>query len=737
MNLAGRAGRWSAENWKRAVFGWLAFAVGAMVLGNVVGHVQMADSQAASGEAARALSMLEHANFKQPAAEGVLVQSRNDTLRNPVFLSAVSSVVQTLEQQTNVTNLRNPLLDPTRGGAVSQDGHSVLVQFDIKGDPDKAMDKVKPIMDAVAGTQTAFPSLRVEEVGTASATYVLDKSFTKDFATAEKMTIPITLLILLAAFGSLVAATLPVVLAFSAVLASLGLYAVVTNGYSGDYQTTSSVILLIGMAVGVDYSLFYIRREREERAGGREPRPSLLRAASTSGQAVLISGLTVLVAMAGMLIAGNKIFTSIALGTMLVVLCAVVGSLTVLPAAMAKLGDRIDRGRVPYIGRKKQAAGDSRFWGFVLGHVLRRPGISVAVAGSLLLLAASPVLSMHTKLPSFTDMRSDLPIVKTYKRVIAAFPGAPTPAEVVIRADDVRSPAVAAGIKRLEVAAIASGVMFRPIIVTKSPDHTVANVSIPLAGNGDNPTSLAALKTLRQAVLPATLGSLDGVQYAVTGETAGTKDFNDLMKQRMGFVIAFVLGLAFILLLATFRSIVIPITAICLNLLSVGAAYGLLVLIFQRSWAESLLGFTSNGAIVSWLPMFLFVVLFGLSMDYHVFILSRIKELRDYGATTDEAVSRGIRRTAGTVTSAAIIMVAVFAIFGTLHMVQMKELGVGLALAILIDATVIRGVMLPATMKLLGDWNWYMPRWLDWIPSLTPDEAARRAPERDQHLGIA
>ena len=645
--------------------------------------------------------------------------------------------MQTLQQQKDVTNLRNPLVDPTRGGAVSRDGHSVLVQFNVKGDPDKAKNKIKPIMDAITGAQTAFPSLRVEEVGDASATYVLEKSFTRDFATAEKMTIPITLLILLAAFGSLVAATLPVVLAFSAVLASLGLYALLTNGYSGDYQTTSSVILLIGMAVGVDYSLFYIRREREERAGGREPRPSLLRAASTSGQAVLISGLTVLVAMAGMLIAGNKIFTSIALGTMLVVLCAVVGSLTVLPAAMARLGDRIDRGRVPYIGRKKQAAGDSRFWGFVLGRVLRRPGISVVVAGSVLLLAASPVLSMHTKLPSFTDMRSDLPIVKTYKRVIAAFPGAPTPAEVVIRADDVRAPMVVAGIKRLESAALASGVMYRPIVVTRSPDHTVSNVSIPLAGNGDNPTSLAALKTLRQTVLPAALGRVDGVQYAVTGQTAATKDFNDLMKQRMGFVIAFVLALAFILLLATFRSIVIPITAICLNLLSVGAAYGLLVLIFQKSWAEGLLGFTSNGAIVSWLPMFLFVVLFGLSMDYHVFILSRIKELRDNGATTDEAVSRGIRRTAGTVTSAAIIMVAVFAIFGTLHMIQMKELGVGLALAILIDATLIRGVLLPATMKLLGDWNWYMPSWLDWIPSLTPDESSRRSPERDKHLGIA
>jgi len=739
LNLAGRAGRWSADNWKKAVFGWLAFAVGAMVLGNVVGHVQMPDSQGASGEAARAQTMLERANFKQPASESVLIQSRNATLRNPLFVSAVSNVVQTLQLQKDVTNLRNPLVDPGKGGAVSRDGHSVLVQFDVKGDPDKAKDKIKPIMDAIAGIQGAFPDVRIEEVGSASATYVLMKSFEKDFASAERMTIPITLAILLAAFGSLVAASLPVVLAFSAVLASLGLYGLFTHAYSGDYQTTSSVILLIGMAVGVDYSLFYIRREREERQAGREPRAALQRAASTSGQAVLISGLTVLVAMAGMLIAGSKIFTSIAFGTMLVVLCAIVGSLTVLPAAMARLGDRIDAGRVPFIGSRKQAAGDSRFWAFVLGRVLRRPAVAVAAAGGALLLAASPVLSMHTKLPSFTDMRSDLPIVKTYERVIAAFPGAPTPAEVVIRADNVRSPAVAAGIRRLESEAVASGVMYKPIFVTTSPDRTVSQVSIPLAGNGDNPKSLAALATLRRTVLPSALGHLDGVQYAVTGQTAATKDFNDMMKARMGFVIAFVLALAFVLLLATFRSIVIPLTAICLNLLSVGAAYGLLVLIFQHTWAEGLLGFTSNGAIVSWLPMFLFVVLFGLSMDYNVFILSRIKELRDNGATTEQAVSRGIRRTAGTVTSAAIIMVAVFAIFGTLQLIQMKQLGVGLALAILIDATVIRGILLPATMKLLGDWNWYMPRWLDWVPSLTPDEGGRSGPkrERDKHLGIA
>jgi RND superfamily putative drug exporter len=393
----------------------------------------------------------------------------------------------------------------------------------------------------------------------------------------------------------------------------------------------SAVVLLIGMAVGIDYSLFYVRREREERVGGAEPRPALLRAAATSGQAVLISGATVLIAMAGMFVAGNKIFTGMAFGTMIVVLCALVGSLSVLPAALSKLGDRVDRGRIPIVGKRQHAAGESRFWGFVLDRVLRRPGLSLLVTGIVLLAAASPILSMHTKLPGFTDLPRDLPIIRTYDAVLNAFPGAPAPADVVVSAVDVRAPAVQTGIRRMESRAKATGRMFEPIVVVQSDDHTIADVRIPMAGNGDNGASIAALATLRQSVLPATLGQVPGVRYAVTGMTAGTVDFNQQMKSRMPWVVAFVLGLAFLLLLMTFRSVVIPLTAIALNLLSVGAAYGLLVLIFQHTWAEGVLSFTSNRSIVSWLPMFLFVVLFGLSMDYHVFILSRIKELHDRG----------------------------------------------------------------------------------------------------------
>src|SRR5664279_176315 len=684
------------------------------------------DSYCASFEAGTAIRMLQGAGLIQPATENILVQSHRYDATNPAFVSTVAALVQMLALQPNVTNIQNPMFKQGGGGQISRDGHSVLIQFDVRGDPNTAKDRIKPILDAVAGVQRGNLEITVREVGNASANYEIGKTFNKDFANAERLTIPLTLLILLAAFGALVAAGLPVLLAFSAVLASLGLYSLVTHVSSGDYQSTSAVILLVGMAVGVDYSLFYLRREREERAVGKEPRQALLRAAATSGQAVLISGITVHIAMAGMFIASNKIFTSMAFGTMLVVLCAVVGSLTVLPAALSKLGDRVDRGRVPFFGRRKHAAGESRFWGYVLDRVLRRPIVSSALAAGLLVAAAFPLFGMHTKLPSFTDMPKELPIVQTYKQVIATFPGAPTPAEVVVQAPNVRSSEISAQIQNFKRRAAATGQMFAPMFVTVSADNTVADIRVPIAGNGDDATSLKALATLRGVVLPSTLGRLDNVQYAVTGETAGTHDFNQQMKARMPWVLAFVLSLAFVLLLATFRSVVIPLTAIVLNLLSVGAAYGLLVVIFQHTWAEGILGFTSNRAITSWLPMFLFVVLFGLSMDYHVFILSRIKELRDGGLSTEEAVSRGIRRTAGTVTSAAIIMVAVFAIFGTLRMIMMKQMGVGLAVAVLIDATIIRGVLLPATMKLLGEWNWYMPPWLEWLPSLTPEQREPR-----------
>ena len=718
LNLAARAERWSAAHWKTAVFGWIALAVALIVIGSAAGTKELADSQTASGETARAQQILEAAGFETPAGEQVLVQSSRMTADAPAFRAAVNEVLRRIQKRPEVTNLVSPYAAGNR--TISADGRSALVRFDIRGDADTAKDRVKPVLAATAAAQAAHPDFSIAQFGSASAIYELDETVSRDFERAEMLSLPITLVILVVAFGALVAAGIPVLLAFSGVLAALGVSALLSHLVPAS-DSTASVILLIGMAVGVDYSLFYLRREREERAAGVPPAEALSRTAATSGQAVLISGATVLIAMAGMLFAGNKVFISIGVGAMVMVAVAMLGSLSVLPAMMAKLGDRIDRGRVPLLSRRSR--GESRIWAAVLAPVMRHPLIAAVVSAGALVALAAPTLTMHTQLPSFTDLPKSLAIVDTYERIQGAFPGAQTPAEVVVRAEDVNTRPVQRAVGDLQLRALASGRINQPIQIEVNGARTVATVSMPLAGSGSDDTSKAALRTLREELIPATLGRVPGVEVAVSGNTAGTVDFNDAMKDSVPVVFGFVLALAFLLLLVTFRSIVIPLKAIVLNLLSVGAAYGVLVLVFQNEWAEGLLGFDSNGAIASWLPLFLFVLLFGLSMDYHVFILSRVKELVDGGMPTSEAVARGIRGTAGTVTSAAAVMVAVFAIFATLSTLDIKQMGVGLAVAVLLDATIVRAVLLPSSMKLLGRWNWYLPRWLEWLPTLSVEGA--------------
>jgi uncharacterized membrane protein YdfJ with MMPL/SSD domain len=718
-NAASRAAGWSAAHWKRATFGWLAFVAAAVLLGTAAGSTSLKQEDTASGEAAKAEHVLANAGFKRPATESVLVQSNTLTNHDSGFSVVVGEVIKAVSAFPVVTNVQNPLLKATQ---ISKDGHSALVQFDIKGDQDDAKGKVQPIVDAVAKVQNTYPAFLVEEFGSASANHVIEKTVNEDFTRAEVLSIPITLIILVLAFGSLVAAGIPVLLAFTAVLGAIGLNELLSHVLPTS-DVTRSVILLVGMAVGVDYSLFYLRREREERAKGNDPHTSLLHAAGTSGQAVLISGGTVLIAMAGMLFAGNTVFTSIGLGTMIVVFVAIVGSLSVLPALLHKLGDRVEKGRIPFV-RRGGRDGESRFWGAVLRPVLRHPWVAIVLGGGLLILLALPIFGMHTKLPSFTDLPRSLPIVGTYEHVQKAFPGSQTPVEVVVRGENVTAKPYQVAYNQFKRSALTTGGLFAPFHVFVSPDKTVARVEFSIAGNGDNDASQHALFTLRKLIIPPIEQNLpEGSEVAVTGETAGTHDFNELMKERAPLVFVFVLGLAFVLLLLTFRSVVVPITAIILNLLSVGAAYGILIAVFQWGYLEGLLSFRSNGAITSWLPLFLFVILFGLSMDYHVFIVSRIKELVDRGLPTDKAVEQGIKTTAGTVTSAAIVMVAVFAIFGGLRELDIKQMGFGLAVAVFIDATLIRGVLVPSTMKVLGDWNWYLPRWLEWLPSLATESS--------------
>jgi RND superfamily putative drug exporter len=725
LNLAARAGRWSASHWKTATFGWLALVIAAVAVGGAVGTKQLGGNEGIPGESGRMEAILDK-EFKSPAGETVLIQSKELTAQSPAFREAVDDVVQAVSAVPDVVNVRSPL---ARGGAgqISADGHSAIVRLDIRGDPEKAADKVDPVLDAVAEAKAANPGLYVGMFGDASSEKEIDGSVGKDLERAGLLSIPVTIAVLLVAFGALVAAGIPLLLALTAVVTTMGLLAIPSHVWPVD-DNTSAVVLLIGLAVGVDYALFYLKREREERAAGRSERAALEAAAATSGRAVLVSGLTVMTAMAGMFLTGDKTFGSFAMATIMVVGIAVLGSLTVLPALLSRLGDNVNKLRVPLLYRLQRPGGGGG-WSWILDRVLRRPVLSVAVSGGILIALALPALGMKTVVPGAEAFPKDLQVVQVFDRLQKAFPGEADPALVVVKAPSVDAPEVQSQIDALRARALATGRVREPITVNVNPARTVAQIELPIEGSGSDSVSNAAVSKLREDVVPGTVGSVPNVEAGVTGSTAISKDFGDTMRDKAPLVFAFVLAFAFILLLVSFRSLVIAVKAIVLNLLSVAAAFGVLVLVFQNDWAKGILGFDYSGGVMAWLPVFLFVILFGLSMDYHVFILSRIREAYDGGMKTEDAIAYGIKTTAGVVTSAAIVMVFVFSIFGTLSLIMMKQFGVGLATAVLIDATIVRAVLLPATMKLLGDWNWYLPRWLEWLPELKLERSPRPAPE--------
>jgi uncharacterized membrane protein YdfJ with MMPL/SSD domain len=724
-NLAARMGRWSASHWKTATFGWLAFVLVAFGLGGMVGTRNI-DNAAGPGESGRMDRVLE-AGFKQPAAENVLVQSRSARVGTAAFDAAIADVVARVSKVTDVRNIRSPL-DPGNGRLISKDGYAALVQFDIRGQKEKAVDKIAPVLDGVAAAQQAHPSFTIGEFGDASAQKGVETAYAEDLGKAGTLSLPITLIVLVLTFGSLVAAGIPLLLALTAVFATFGLVALSSVLLPVAMQAPA-MVLLIGLAVGVDYSLFYLKRERQERAAGRSPQAALEIAAATSGRSVLISGLTVMVAMAGMFLTGDSTFASLALATILVVAVAVLGSLTVLPALLSRLGDKVDRGRVPLVGRLRRDDGEGRIWGAIVDRVLRRPALSAGLAAAFLLVLAAPALQLRLAAQGPESFPKGLEVIATYDRMQQAFPGSALPASVVVEAPSVRTPAMQRAIAELERRALASGRAFEPITVDINTAGTVANITVPIAGNGTDAASNASFRMLRNEVVPQTVGAFPDAQAGVTGQTAEWRDQADALKSNLPPVVAFVLLFAFSLMLVAFRSVVVAIKAIVLNLLSVAAAYGVLVLVFQHGVGKGLLGVSSAAGIDAVVPLLLFVILFGLSMDYHVFILSRIRETFDRGKSMDEAVSYGIKSTAGVVTSAAIVMVAVFAVFATLSWPFFKQFGVGLAAAILIDATIVRAVLLPASMKLLGEWNWYLPSWLQWLPRL--ESTSEPAPELD------
>ncbi|MGP3926766.1 MMPL family transporter [Streptomyces sp. 8N616] len=695
-----RIARWSATHPWSAIGLWGAFVLLCLFLGGAAGTNNISDEESGVRESGRAGRIVASGHFGSKPEESVLITPKSgDELDERAATSAAADVARRMKALDGVASVGKPVANPR--------GTAMLVPVTMRGDPETADKRIQPLLDQSAAAEEAHPGLRIEQVGTGSTAKGLTETLGEDFKRAEYISLPMTLLILLCVFGTLIAAGVPVALALSAVGAGIGLSSL-TSHLMPATSSASSVILLMGMAVGVDYSLFYLKREREERQKGANHRDAIEIAARTSGHTVVVSGVTVIVSMAGLYLAQEATFASLATGSIIVVAVAVLASLTVLPALLAKLGRWLDRPKVPFLWRLTLRSGESKLWPALLRPALVRPALTLLVSVGALVLLALPALDMKLKQPGSDDLSRDIPVVRAMDRLAEEFPSKGTVHQVAVRAPAREAGQVRKALDGL-VQRTAESRLFahdQKPAVRESADRRVHTVDVGTPFTPKSEGARSSLEALR-AWLPHAVGQVPDAEYGVGGKVAQGVDFTGHLEERLPWVVGFVLLLTFGMMAVIFRSVAIALSAIVLNLLSAAAAFGVLVAVFQHTWAENLLDFRSSGAVVAWLPLFLFVVLFGLSMDYHVFVVSRIREAAEAGMPTKDAVRDGITRSAGVVTSAAVVMVGVFSIFGTLSMVEFKQLGVGLAVAILIDAVVIRVFVLPALMAVLGSWNWW------------------------------
>jgi putative drug exporter of the RND superfamily len=723
--LVERMACWSARHRKTAVAAWLALVAAAFIAGQFGGGGSV--KQYDPGQAGQGERVLASLGVVTAPAESVLIQPRAGAHLSAA--TAAADVTKATAQVRNALAAVPQAAASIRGPFYGSRG-AALVAFTVAGPHAAAQQTVLTDLAAVQRVQARNPDLLVQEAGQASTSQAANAVLGKDFRKSEWTSIPLTLILLLAVFGALIAAGIPVLLASTAVIMAVSLLSIAGHWFPVG-SGTSELVLVIGMAVGVDYSLFYLRREREERMAGHDDEAVVGLAAATSGRAILVSGLTVMVSLGGLFLTGIDMFTGIAFGTIMVVGVAVLGSLFFLPALLSWLGPWADRLQLPYLGRRRTHPRPSRLWGGLARSVVRRPLLLGGLAAAALLALSAPALGMRLANPS-VDLPSSLPIVHVLADIKHEFPSRPAPAEVVVSGSGLDSPAMSRALTSLRAEAGRSTAIDGPVSASFVAGGRALVIQVPLAGNGTSTVSTNALLTLENRILPSTVGTVPGASFAVTGDTAANHDLRSMLHTRTPIVFGVVALLAFVLLMLAFRSLAIPLVSIGLNFLSVGGAYGLVTLIFQDGHLQSLLGFTSFGALIPWVPLFTFVMLFGLSMDYHVFILSRIRELWSGGATARDAIVGGVSRSAGVVSSAAVIMVAVFSIFATLDMIDVKMLGVGLAAAVVIDATLVRGIVLPAALALLGERAWYLPSWLSWLPgrSLVCEDSPLRRSKR-------
>ena len=707
-----------------AVWVGLIVVAGYLIV-NLLGDALTTDADITTNpESKQARALIEERlHGPQRVNEIVIVQSESATVDEPAFQAFVEELYRDVTELgpgvvaggTNYYQQRDESL-------VSDDRRVTILPFSMAGTFEDAGDNIGDVLKVLETAET--DGFEILIAGNASMGEDFEETAQRDLETGEAFGIPIALIILALVFGALAASVIPILLALASIVLAVAASAVIGQQYELSFFVTN-VITMIGLAVGIDYSLFIVSRYREERGRGLEKLDAIARAGSTAGRTVFFSGVTVIIALLGMLIVPQTIFRSIAIGSVLVVIMAVAASTTLLPAVLSLLGDRLNWGRIPFIQRAHTRFDEERaggLWDRLARAVMRYPVLSFAAAGSLLIVAAIPYFSINTGFSGISTLPDSLPAKQAFVVLDRDFSGGLiAPAQVVIDGD-VGSPRVQQAIERLEATLAADPAFGEPDYeANEAGDLGLLEVSV--AGDPNSDAAEASVERLRDEYVPS---AFDGVaaRVLVGGDIASNLDGFDMLARYTPIVFAFVLGLSFILLLVVFRSIVVPIKAVIMNLLSVGAAYGLLVLVTQRGVGAGLFGFQQVESIEAWLPIFLFAILFGLSMDYHVFLLSRIRERYDQVRDNTEAVAFGVRSTGRLITGAALIMVAVFAGFASGELVMFQQMGFGAAVAVLIDATIVRSVLVPASMRLLGDWNWYLPSWLSWLPDVRVEAPA-------------
>ncbi|MEU5689306.1 hypothetical protein DEJ48_09475 [Streptomyces venezuelae] len=732
-----RVARWSALHPGRAVIGWLVFVVLCLGGGIAAGMNSATAEDFRVGEAGRAEPLATEGGIPLRSTEHVLIRDASGSVSKPGPLdeaaadAAVKDITARMRALPEVASVKAPV--------ASAGGRVLRVPVELTGTEQDDQKRVPPLQEQTAEAAKAHPGLVIEETGDASVSKGVDDQRNKDLKLSEAITLPVTLITLAVVFGSVVMVGVPLLLAVTSIMATMGL-AMVASHLLPDTGVGMSMILLIGMAVGVDYTLFYLKREREERAraGGRLTSEALVEAAAaTAGRAIVVSGLAVIVSTTALFLARDVIFDSLATGTILVVAVAMVSSVTVLPALLVKLGRRAERRAAKRIARGKpvRTYGEKkpgRAWNLLLAPARKRPALTLGLSVLVMLGLALPALDMNLKNPARDSFSRDIPAMRGYDRLLEAFPEQRVRHVVVVRAEASRAGDVREALGALERRAGADPLFARAgggpdgtengsaggPLLRSSEDRRTTTLELNVPHPTYSKKAEDSLERLRHTYLPATVGKLPGVETAVTGEVPRGVDYVGHQNDKLPLVLGFLLLMTFVMTVFAFRSVVLGLLGVVLNLLSVGSALGVLVLVFQGDWAEELLSFVSLGGISSRVPLFLFVILFGLSMDYQVFVVSRIREAALDGAPTRRAVIDGITSSAKVVTSAAIVMVTVFASFVMLHILEMKQMGLVLAVAVLLDAFVIRVMILPAALLLLGRAAWW------------PSKAIRRAEAR-------